>query len=144
VDEQTPLSPRLEEPPKEGEFYSAVGFGRTSAEHRDSGFRRRRDGLQIICVGADCNAPQRVTDSEWQGESAACRGDSGGPALDAAEAVIGVDSRGSVSCDRPIYSGLIAHRDWLIAEGARAASVGGFSIPPWALRGVAESRDIAQ
>jgi hypothetical protein len=131
VDEATPLMLRLDQPPTAGEVYSAVGFGRTGAETRDSGFRRRRDGLQVMCVGDSCNTPKRLTDSEWEGESAACKGDSGGPALDAEGAVIGVDSRGTILCGRPIYSGLTAHRDWLIAEGARAAVLGGYAAPAW-------------
>lgn len=129
--ETTPLTPRLDARPTQGEVYSAVGFGRTGAEMRDSGFRRRRDGLQVACFGADCGTPKRLTDGEWQGERAACKGDSGGPALDTGGAVIGVDSRGSPSCDRPIYSGLTAHRDWLVAEGARAAVLGGYDAPAW-------------
>jgi hypothetical protein len=135
-DRATPLSPRLDEPPEAGEVYSAVGFGRTDVELADSGFRRRRNGLRVTCVAAACD-PSSITEGEWQGESGTCKGDSGGPALDAAESVIGVASRGRGNCERPVYSGLAAHREWVLAEGARAAWIGRYAAPAWVLKGIA-------
>ncbi|WP_437681843.1 S1 family peptidase [Sorangium sp. So ce131] len=130
-----PLSPRLDEPPEEGELYSAVGFGRTDALRRDSGVRRNLDWLHVACVGAGCGEGERVAPSEWRGETGACKGDSGGPALDVFEQVIGVSSRGRADCDRPIYSGLVAHREWIRDEAWRAASIGGYTPPAWVTGG---------
>ncbi|KYF89456.1 peptidase [Sorangium cellulosum] len=128
----TPLAPRLDRPPEESEVYSAVGFGDTEGRARDGGARRRRDGLRVECVGYGCGTQQRVTGSEWRGESGICSGDSGGPALDGAGRIIGVTSRGPAGCSDPIYGGLIAHRDWLVAEATRAADAGAYGAPWWA------------
>ncbi|WP_437687711.1 trypsin-like serine protease [Sorangium sp. So ce176] len=130
--EVTPLAPRLDRPPEEGEVYSAVGFGDTEGRARDGGARRRRDGLHVECVGYGCGTQERVTGSEWRGESGICSGDSGGPALDVAGRIIGVTSRGPAGCSDPIYGGLIAHHDWLVAEARRAADVGDYDAPWWA------------
>lgn len=131
----TPLDPRLDEPPEQGESYAAVGFGRTGAQNRDSGVRRQLDALRVACVGAGCDTKGRVAESEWVGETGTCPGDSGGPALDVWERVIGVSSRGRGDCNHPIYSGLVPHREWIIAEGRRAAEIGGYSLPDWATGG---------
>lgn len=130
--EVTPLAPRLDRPPEEGEVYSAVGFGDTEGRARDGGARRRRDGLHVECVGYGCGTQERVTGSEWRGESGICSGDSGGPAIDVAGRIIGVTSRGPAGCSDPIYGGLIAHRDWLVAEATRAAEAGDYDAPWWA------------
>ncbi|WP_437568912.1 trypsin-like serine protease [Sorangium sp. So ce542] len=127
----TPLAPRLDRPPEESEVYSAVGFGDTEGRARDGGARRRRDGLRVECVGYGCGTQERVTGSEWRGESGICSGDSGGPALDGAGRIIGVTSRGPAGCSDPIYGGLIAHRDWLVAEATRAADAGAYGAPWW-------------
>lgn len=135
----TPLAPRLDRPPEESEVYSAVGFGDTEGRARDGGARRRRDGLRVECVGYGCGTQERVTGSEWRGESGICSGDSGGPALDVAGRIIGVTSRGPAGCSDPIYGGLIAHRDWLVAEATRAADAGDYEAPWWVTApGVAE------
>ncbi|WP_437620960.1 trypsin-like serine protease [Sorangium sp. So ce1151] len=129
--EVTPLAPRLDRPPEDGEVYSAVGFGDTEGRARDGGDRRRRDGLRVECVGYGCGTQERVTGSEWRGESGICSGDSGGPALDVAGRIIGVTSRGPAGCSDPIYGGLIAHRSWLAAEARRAAEAGDYAAPWW-------------
>lgn len=130
--EVTPLAPRLDRPPEVSEVYSAVGYGDTEGRARDSGIRRRRDGLRIECVGYGCGRQERITGSEWRGESGICSGDSGGPALDVTGRIIGVTSRGPAGCADPIYGGLIAHRDWLVTEARRAAETGGYDVPWWA------------
>ncbi|WP_129353449.1 trypsin-like serine protease [Sorangium cellulosum] len=128
----TPLAPRLGRPPEVSEVYSAVGFGDTEGRARDGGARRRRDGLRIECVGYGCGRQERITGSEWRGESGICSGDSGGPALDLAGRIIGVTSRGPAGCADPIYGGLIAHRDWLVTEARRAAEADDYDVPWWA------------
>ncbi|AUX47254.1 peptidase [Sorangium cellulosum] len=130
--EVTPLAPRFDRPPEVSEVYSAVGFGDTEGRARNGGARRRRDGLRVECVGYGCGSQERVTGSEWRGESGICSGDSGGPALDAAGRIIGVTSRGPSGCSDPIYGGLIAHREWLVAEARRAADAGDYDVPWWA------------
>ncbi|AUX20725.1 uncharacterized protein SOCEGT47_011980 [Sorangium cellulosum] len=126
-----PFEPRLDAPPEEGERYAAVGFGLSGALRRDSGVRRYLGPLSIACVGAACGDAERIAPGEWRGETGACKGDSGGPALDAGSRVIGVGSRGRIDCERPIYTGLLPHRAWIVAVGGRAAAIGRYAPPAW-------------
>lgn len=130
-EEVAPIAPRLTRPVEAGEPYSAVGYGITGWRAGDVGQRRRRDGLEIRCAGNECGDGDHVADAEWRGQTGTCDGDSGGPALDAAGRVVGVLSRGPPPCDRPIYGSLMAHREWLAGEAARAAESGGYAAPAW-------------
>lgn len=132
----TPIAPRLDEPPAEGEVYAAVGFGLSDARRNDSGIRRYLGPLEVACVGAACGEEDRIAPGEWRGETGACRGDSGGPALDADMRVIGIGSRGRIDCQRPIYTGLLPHREWITAVGWRAAAIGRYAPPEWVTGGL--------
>jgi hypothetical protein len=92
-----------------------------------------REVLRPPGDGAVCgeDVARLVLDSQWRGEIGACKGDSGGPALDTSLQVIGVDSRGRVDCTSPIYSELTSHRAWILEEAERAADIGGYSPPDW-------------
>ena len=73
----TPMVPRLDVPVVWEERYSAVGYGAPNA-----GTRRRMDDLELYCDGRNCDAPEVIGLYDWYGQGAACRGDSGGPAID--------------------------------------------------------------
>ncbi|APR84708.1 Trypsin-2 precursor [Minicystis rosea] len=128
--EAPPIDPRLDDGVLAEEAYAAIGYGRSSGERNDGGQRRRRDRLHVICVGEDCDSKQ-VADSEWRGDHGICNGDSGGPAIDATGAVIGVTSRGPAGCERPIYGGIAPHGDWLRDEARVAAQAGDYPEPTW-------------
>lgn len=133
-----PLAPRLDEMAEPGETYSAVGFGASAQSNGDAGLRRRRDRLEIVCVGQSCGSSGQVEGREWRGDHGICSGDSGGPAIDAAGRVIGVTSRGPTGCDDPIYGGLTGFKDWIRDEAIRAARAGGYVAAPWTLARAAE------
>jgi MYXO-CTERM domain-containing protein len=129
--EAAPIDPRLDPALAVAELYGAVGFGATDDQGTGTGERRRRDGLAVDCVGDGC-ASTFIGTGEWRGETGICGGDSGGPALDAAGAVVGVASRGSVGCDAPVYTRIDFHATWLVDEAVRAAGIGGYDLPIWA------------
>lgn len=129
--EAAPLEPRVETSAAPPEMYAAVGYGATSDFGNESGERRRRDGLIVVCAGTGC-PPGVGADSEWQGNEGTCPGDSGGPALDESGRVIGVLSRGSVGCISPVYEDVAAHAEWLKGEALNAAALGGYPAPTWA------------
>jgi hypothetical protein len=127
-----PLPPRVDGELAVGEVYSAVGYGAQDDQGQGSGERRRRDGLVLDCVGAACDQ-ESVADTEWVGDEGTCKGDSGGPALDALGRVLGAVSRGMSGCQSPIYGGVYAWRDWIMEAGIAAADAGGYPAPHWAL-----------
>jgi Trypsin len=126
----TPLDPGLDAHVEPEEDYAAIGFGRTSSAIHDTGERRRRDRLHVVCVGAACDTVQ-VAAPEWRGDQGVCNGDSGGPAVDGEGRVIGVTSRGPAACQHPIYGRLDAHADWIREGARRAALAGGYAAPAW-------------
>ncbi len=132
----TPMAPRLTTPPAAGEIYSAIGYG----DDMDGGlgFRHRRDGLKLRCVGSACTliGPDKVAvvqPDEFEGDTGLCGGDSGGPAVDANNLLIGVTSRADATdCTTPIYSRVDSHATWLQSQAARAAQFGDYTLPAWA------------
>jgi len=131
----TPMAPRLATPPAIGELYSAIGYG----DDGDGGigFRHRRDDLKVKCVGSACkslgldHAPLSL-ESEFQGQTGLCGGDSGGPAVDANGLLFGVTTRGAATCSEPVYSRVDSHAAWLQSQGVRAAQFGDYALPAWA------------
>jgi hypothetical protein len=126
------VEPRLDVPAARGEPYTAVGFGDALAEG-DPGVRRARDGLNVVCGARDCGGGSVLTNSEFVGEESVCEGDSGGPALDASGRVIGVASRGAEDCGIAVYSAVAHWGDWMISTATRAAEIGQYEAPGWAL-----------
>jgi len=133
----SPMVPRLTTPPAKGETYSAIGYG----DDMDGGlgYRHRRDGLVVQCVGSKgCNliGPDHATlveDDELMGQTGLCGGDSGGPAVDANGLLFGVTSRADATdCTTPVYSRIDSHADWLRAQATRAASDGDYPLASWA------------
>ena len=125
------LVPRLDGDAAPGETYSAVGYGNTAAGYQDGGQRRRRDGLTVVCIGAECDDDGHVDEREWRGDHGICNGDSGGPALDGSGRIAGVTSRGPEGCDLPIYGGLRPWTRWLGDTAAIAAAEGDYEAPEW-------------
>ena len=127
-----PLVPRLDQPPERGEEFQAVGFGRTGPDEDGSGIRRHRAGLEIECTSNECRTGMQVQDTEFRGNEGTCAGDSGGPALDAQERVLGVLSRGDLgTCQGPTYSSLFQRRSLVRATVTRAVKLGRYPSPPW-------------
>jgi len=72
-----------------GEVVTLVGWGVTDTE-RDPPRRRQRTGVKVLAVGPD----EGIGPAELRVSEGGCAGDSGGPALSASGAVVGVLSRG--------------------------------------------------
>lgn len=135
-----PLEPRIDDPVDVNEAYRAVGFGATSGDGTapgGAGVRRERTGLKSSCIegeGSDCSLS---SGSEWEGEAGVCEGDSGGPALDSKNRVIGVASRSVFEgpnqefCRTPIYSAVAGWADWIREVALHAAEVGNYEPAEW-------------
>ncbi|MEB2310758.1 MAG: S1 family peptidase [Sorangiineae bacterium] len=143
----TPYVPRVDQEVVVGEPYTAIGFGQTSDGSQNSGgTRMQRGGLRVswhageslpeVCGSTMCG--YGLASSEWQGETGVCSGDSGGPAIDAENRVIGVVSRGSQGCQTPIYGGVAPWKDFIMQGALDAAEAGGYEPPSWALTGSTE------
>ncbi|MBX3208047.1 MAG: trypsin-like serine protease [Labilithrix sp.] len=150
-DEATPATPVVQfsmtDRTKIGGQITALGYGITSPNARDSGVRRIRQEINILCVPGDetyeCKgAYARMLDSdkEFITEGYVCSGDSGGGAFDQESFargepyVLGALSRGPQTEDRclaAIYSRTDAHAEMIIAAGVKAAKAGGYDAPAW-------------
>lgn len=89
------LAMRLDAPVEEGEFIVPVGFG--GGFVGDIGTRVPRDATEVLSVGPGHNSSTGAVlgPREFEVDEATCRGDSGGPALDARSGeIVGVVSRG--------------------------------------------------
>jgi hypothetical protein len=126
-----PAVPRVDTPLGAPEGYYAVGYGQQfDAPNAPAGERQRRDGLTTECVG-DC-ATSQITQNEWLGETAVCSGDSGGPAFDLQNRVVGVASRGTSGCESPIYGHVFSWGQWIKDTTLYATGLAGIEPPAWA------------
>ncbi len=125
-----PITPRLDDMPRPGERYTAVGYGGTRDDGRGGGIRRSRRELRVLCNSEGCGGP--VAREEFLGEVGTCEGDSGGPALDENGNLIGVLSRGGEDCTLPIYGAATAWARLLVLAARTAADSGGYAPPAWA------------
>jgi secreted trypsin-like serine protease len=82
-----PLAVKLDGAPLVGSYIRAVGFGKRG-QKAGAGKKYARDHVRVL---------DRSENEFVVGEST-CSGDSGGPALDASGAVVGVVSRGGPAC----------------------------------------------
>lgn len=130
-EEATPYVPRVDSALAAGEEYYAIGFGATNDSGSGAGVRRRRDTLFVECAEEGCGQRYDMTFAEWIGDQGICSGDSGGPALDLWNRVVGVTSRGTYGCDDPVYGSTHAWGEWLKQTGVHAASLGGYEPLPW-------------
>jgi hypothetical protein len=129
-----PHEPWLDGSLMEGTVYSAVGYGATDGNGSEPGLRRRHDDLAVVCDGeADCLAAEveDVVDGEWTGNGAVCSGDSGGPALDQQDRVIGVTSRGDQDCTLSVYGNPSGHALWVKNATVYASGMGQYQAPAW-------------
>jgi hypothetical protein len=130
--EAVPLVPRVDSQIVAKEEYSAIGFG-TTDDINGAGTRRRLDGLHVNCVGTGCDAyaDELSVQHEFLGDHGTCEGDSGGPALDEDNRVIGVTSRGKAGCASPVYGDVYSWANWIEQTAQHAAQVGGYPPPRW-------------
>ena len=138
----SPLIPRIDEPVRAGEVYTAIGYG-TTGSGGGSGTRRILSDLRAECNGPDCPRWARLADTEFAGDSGTCQGDSGGPAIDVDGRVLGALSRGASGCRSSVYSSVYGWSDWIREVGAEAATVGGYEPARWVVEGTsAEALDL--
>ena len=131
VAEASPLTPRLDDYPRPGERFTAIGYGHTGAG-AGAGQRRIITGREVLCAGPGCAGIEGVTGTELVGDDGTCQGDSGGPAIDAQGRVLGALSRGGEGCVYPVYSTVAGWADWVKARALDAARTGGYAPPGWA------------
>src|SRR5690606_19989829 len=126
---------------------TALGYGLSAPNAKDSGTRRIRQDIDIVCVPGDesytCDKRYaEVLDSEREVVTAGyvCSGDSGGGAFDQVSFergqpyVLGALSRGPQTEDRclaAIYSRTDAHAEMIIDAALQAAEAGGYDPPGW-------------
>ncbi len=136
--EAQPIVPRVDKVVDTGEAYRAVGFGATNDTGSGAGQRRQLGGLAVSC-SVMCPAFYMAPQTEWEGDHGICEGDSGGPALDAQNRVIGVVSRGGTNCTSPIYGSVYGWADWIKQNALAAAQAGGYQPAPWVTGGATGS-----
>jgi len=126
---------------------TALGYGITGPNANDSGTRRIREDIEILCIPGDpkreCKGALKSlldSDKEFITEGYVCQGDSGGGAFDQASFengtpyVLGVLSRGpqtETRCLAAVYSRTDAHAELIIAAAEKAAAEGGYPRPAW-------------
>lgn len=127
---------------------AVVGYGVTEPTLDDSGFRRKRERIDIICVPGDDRYDCREgygtllgSDREFITDGYVCSGDSGGGAFEQASFefgtpfVLGALSRGpetETDCLAAIYTRTDAHAALIAGAAVRAAALGRYPIPGWA------------
>jgi MYXO-CTERM domain-containing protein len=149
--EATPATPVVQfsmtDRSKIGSKVVALGYGITSPTANDSGQRRKREDIGILCIPGDSSrecsgSMQNMVDSdkEFVTEGWVCSGDSGGGAFEqvsfdnGAPYVLGALSRGPQTdeeCLAAIYTRTDAHAEMIIAAGLKAAEEGGYDAPTW-------------
>jgi MYXO-CTERM domain-containing protein len=134
--EAVPLVPRVDSQLAAKEKYTAIGFGGTVQDGTGAGTRRKLGGLIVNCVGSECTplvGNQIDPKHEWIGDHGTCEGDSGGPALDQYNRVVGVTSRGGAGCTSPVYGDVYDWASWINQTAQHAAQVGKYAAPPWSM-----------
>jgi hypothetical protein len=131
--EAVPLIPRVDTELAKGEEYDAIGYGATNDAGNGAGSRRRRDSLFVQCAEEGCKQfSQFIKQTEWLGDTGICSGDSGGPAIDLQNRVVGVTSRGGAGCADPVYGAVHGWGQWIMDNAVYAAGIGGYDPPAWA------------
>jgi secreted trypsin-like serine protease len=126
---------------------TAMGYGITSPSAEDSGQRRIRENIPLLCIPGsakmDCDgdlAKFSDNDAEFVTEGYVCSGDSGSGAFDQKTFdeghpyVLGALSRGpqtAEKCLAAIYSRTDAHSQLIIDAGLKAAAQGSYAPLGW-------------
>jgi len=126
---------------------TAMGYGITNPSAEDSGQRRIRENIPLLCIPGskdmDCSGDMaKYSDdaAEFVTEGYVCSGDSGSGAFDqrsfdkGAPFVMGTLSRGPQTKDKclaAIYSRTDAHAALIIDAANKAAAQGGYELPSW-------------
>jgi len=134
----------LSDPANVGRSVTAVGYGRSTPTARDSGSRRQRGPIDILCIPGDdsydCD-PYPIDDRELVTDGYVCTGgDSGsGPYQlsqdDGTPYVLGAFSRADGNCRNAVYTRTDAHASLIVAAAIEAAAEGGYEAPQWAASG---------
>jgi trypsin len=131
---------------------TALGYGFTNPSATDSGQRRVRQNIPLLCIPGstvmDCagDLAKYSNDArEFVTEGYVCAGDSGSGAFDQrtfnkgapyAPYVLGALSRGPQTADKclaAIYSRTDAHAQLIVDAGKKAAEQGKYSAPVWTI-----------
>ncbi len=134
----------LSNPGSVGTMVTAVGYGRSTPTAGDSGSRRARSAIDILCIPGDdsydCD-PYPIDERELVTDGYVCSGgDSGsGPYQvsqdDGTPFVLGALSRADGNCRNAVYTRTDAHADLIIAAALEAAADGGYEAPQWTVTG---------
>jgi hypothetical protein len=84
---------RLDSPVVATDVITAVGWGVTDKSAEPT-VRQQRSGIKITGIGPDAHSALPLPPNEFQVGESICSGDSGGPALAATNAIVGIVSRG--------------------------------------------------
>jgi MYXO-CTERM domain-containing protein len=84
---------RLDSPVLKTDVITAVGWGVTE-KSPEPAVRQQRSGIKVTGIGPDAQTALPLPPNEFQVGESICSGDSGGPALAATNAIVGVVSRG--------------------------------------------------
>jgi len=132
----------LSEPGNVGRKVTAVGYGRSAPTARDSGSRRERAAIDILCIPGDdsydCD-PYPIDERELVTDGYVCTsGDSGSGPYQVSQAdgslyVLGALSRSDGNCRNAVYTRTDAHADLIIRAALEAAAEGGYEAPQWAV-----------
>ncbi len=130
-----------------GGSITAMGYGITNPSANDSGQRRIRENIPLLCIpgskSMDCtgdNAKFSDDPAEFVTEGYVCSGDSGSGAFDQTSFnrgtpyVLGALSRGPQTQDKclaAIYSRTDAHAKLIIDAAIKAARSGSYTAPDW-------------
>lgn len=149
IDNVTLVTPLVEDTMANHDKYeksiTAIGYGVTSAGGQDSGTRRVKQNIKVLCIPGDsttdCSQALDVADNEFAAGSGTCSGDSGSSAYEQANYTAGTPltfgmlSRGGESGSTCIDSVYTRTDKWaaLIRKTAQdAATMGGYTAPAWA------------
>ncbi|HVJ18019.1 MAG TPA: trypsin-like serine protease [Polyangiaceae bacterium] len=129
------FTPRLDGPPDPYDNLVAIGYGiQDPADEYSNTFgqRMRFDDGAVYCLGGSPECGDYAGDREFIADAPTCSGDSGGPAIDSNNRVMGVVSRGDDMCSLAIYTEVSAFSSLIRSTAGNAAALGGYPPPPWA------------
>jgi Trypsin len=137
----------------------AIGYGITGPGATDSGLRRFRRAMSMLCLDGssqmfacvDNTGARIVEPSEFVSGAGVCQGDSGSGFFDqiAFDQGIyftkGVLSRGpGTSCDNGVYTRTDSFKALIVAAGIEAAQRGGYPAPAWTVDEPQDAQDAPQ